>query len=86
MRDSIIKQELKDFKEEVISRLQRIERQTTMTNGKVASAITDIALVNQKQISCPARIAAAIPTKFQIKDQIISIVAVLIALAAILLK
>ena len=61
-----IKQELKDFKEEIISRLTRIEAQTTKTNGNVAKAITDIALGSQERkeiikdisnhtIDCPAR-------------------------------
>lgn len=44
----VIKQELSDFKDEVVNRLQRIEDKITYTNGKIAKAITDIELNKQK--------------------------------------
>jgi hypothetical protein len=48
-KSDIVKQELKDFKEEVISRLTRIEEKITFTNGKIAKAVTDIELGKQQR-------------------------------------
>jgi len=80
---AVLRQELKDFKDEMISRLGRIERQTTMTNGKVASALTDIALLKDNQNDCPARKYHIAPTKMQVKDYIMGVIAIVVAIIAV---
>lgn len=42
----ILNQKYLDLKDEIISRLERIETKVDYTNGKVANAITDIAVLN----------------------------------------
>lgn len=51
-----LQQEVKDFKNEALTTMKRIETQTMMTNGKVAQTIRDIALLDQNQRTCPARV------------------------------
>ena len=41
-------QEVKDFKVEIINDVKEIKRQTTYTNGKVANALKEIALLKQE--------------------------------------
>ena len=50
-----LKQELKDFKEEIIPRLERIEQQTIKTNGRVNTHDTDLQLIKQRETDCPAK-------------------------------
>lgn len=53
---SAVIQEITDFKEETFKRLQRIEMQTTKTNGRVGVNEQSIALIRQGQENCPAKI------------------------------
>ena len=52
---SALRQEVKDFKEEGLARLTRIEAQTTKTNGRVNTNESSFALLNQAHNNCPAK-------------------------------
>ena len=52
---SALKQELKDFKNELFSDIREIKEQTKKTNGQVAANFNKVAMVELKQLDCPAR-------------------------------
>ena len=52
---SAVKQELKDFKEESLKRLERIECQTIRTNGRVSNHDTIIEVMKNESKNCPAK-------------------------------
>ena len=73
-------QEIKDFKNEVISDIREIKIQTKFTNGKVAEAIKEIAILKEKQKSCPARIFYYNPNMKDLKDWSLKKSAIVISL------
>ena len=72
-----LKQELIDFKSETFKRLDRIEKQTMKTNGRVNLHDTDISLLQRENDTCPARIyfkTESRNTKYERSGMIIMII------------
>ena len=65
---SALRQEVKDFKEEIIPRIRDINEHTKKTNGNVTKLMKEQALLEQKQENCPARKYYNSPTRVQEKD------------------
>lgn len=65
---SALRQEVRDLKESMGTSLHELTKQVKQTNGGVALAIQECALLKQKQDSCPARVYHALPNANRLND------------------
>ncbi len=65
---SALRQEVKDFKEEIFPKLREIKDKVCKTNGTVAKVMRQQAVTKERQDSCPARKYHQNPSKIDVKS------------------
>ena len=79
-----LEQKIDDFKESVMFELKEIKEQTKKTNGNVAKAIIDIALLKQENDNSPARLAYG--SEVQRKDWSLKMIVIILTIVTIIIN